>query len=589
MFLAVKVLTFFLSLLIFITFSPKLAQAQQTGSCISPGGSCTGGGAPCCNQAFVGYVCSSTSGGVCVENSSATPAGSTGCRPNGQSCSLGACCSNTCVGGLCQNPPPPPNNTVAPLTPSTLANFNAAPTCGQPGFYGLRADLSWQFFNPQPVGFILFRRVQLPNGSWGQWYALTGCFYGTNTFRDYYVYGGVGLQYQYQINAYGSYNCQTQPTNTYRPTTNPMMPIVNPNNLPDNCWPVTDLTVDGQKSGYDGTFYWTNYSSTPLLSWTTRWANSCRAETGPWCPPPYPNYNCGRNASGSERTTALTNNTGFGLMCTNVKNEGGPDAVNIKVGPEPFTTSATAGCSGTSQQVALSWKNLAGFTPIANTDRFIVNRNGSYVTTTTGYSYTDTGLSPSSTYTYQVIAERGTPSNGDGKAQPSSNTPSVVTPNCSPPDLKAAAGTTIPANPRVGMRVSFNGTVTNNGIGSAGPSRTRLEIRKGNTGNFSNCVTNTDSTQSCIDNTVRDQSTPGIAAGSNRSVGWSNAWTPTEADNYEFRIVADILGEVAETNEGADNISNIVPFTVEGALPAWIQTTSGDVHSNGNINIPGGP
>lgn len=57
-------------------------------------------------------------------------------------------------------------------------------------------------------------------------------------------------------------------------------------------------------------------------------------------------------------------------------------------------------------------------------------------------------------------------------------------------------------------------------------------------------------------------------------------WTPT-AGRYTFNITA------------IDNAGNIFTYNpvfdiTSGTLP-WIQTTSGDVHSNTRINAPGGP
>jgi hypothetical protein len=138
------------------------------------------------------------------------------------------------------------------------------------------------------------------------------------------------------------------------------------------------MTVDPSD---DCTFWYTNeyYSASSSYGWNTRIGHF----PGPSCPPP--------------------------------------------PAPGPFTV--TAGTT-TSTSVALSWTASSGATSYA------VLRNGAQVGTTSNLSYTDTGLAPSTTYSYSVVA-----SNGSGST-PSSNTVSGTTqagPPAAPTGLTATA------------------------------------------------------------------------------------------------------------------------------------------------------
>lgn len=64
---------------------------------------------------------------------------------------------------------------------------------------------------------------------------------------------------------------------------------------------------------------------------------------------------------------------------------------------------------------------------------------------------------------------------------------------------------------------------------------------------------------------------------------FSFSWTPTDPNTtYVFRITA---------TDNAGNVNSLCPvqsIAISPNVSTWIQIT-GDIHSNGNISIPGGP
>ncbi|TAL49357.1 hypothetical protein EPN83_01250 [Patescibacteria group bacterium] len=163
------------------------------------------------------------------------------------------------------------------------------------------------------------------------------------------------------------------------------------------------------------------------LSWSSFQATSCSASGG-W--------------SGSKTFTPdgtytqlgigpVTSNTAYSISCSG---NAGPaiDFVTVNVLPAP-TLIATTGtsCGG---QVDLSWNSVSGATG------YKIYRNGTFVIQVSGTSYTDTGLTPSTSYSYTVRTTNGTIDSLDSNTVSAVASAACVVPPPTPTGLTATPG-----------------------------------------------------------------------------------------------------------------------------------------------------
>ena len=119
-------------------------------------------------------------------------------------------------------------------------------------------------------------------------------------------------------------------------------------------------------------------------------------------------------------------------------------------------------------RVSLSW---AASTDNVGVTGYRVYRTSSLVTTLTGTSYTDTGLSPATTYAYQVVAIDAA-GNASSPASGSATTPSDTAP---PPPPPPPADTEAPSTPQnlvataaKGKKVQLSWNACTDNVGVAG-------------------------------------------------------------------------------------------------------------------------
>ena len=169
------------------------------------------------------------------------------------------------------------------------------------------------------------------------------------------------------------------------------------------------------------------------LEWTTSGVLSCTISSTDGAVAPTGITLIGNTASitsghpyfpttGTSRTFTVTCLTATGQVSDNV-------TVNIQqsgagLSAPTLTASTGAFCGG---QVSLSWNAVSGATS------YKIFRNGVQITTTTNLSFTDTGLTPSTSFSYSVVASDGT------NDSPVSNTSSAQS--------SAVCATGVPATP----------------------------------------------------------------------------------------------------------------------------------------------
>ncbi|MDH4055278.1 MAG: fibronectin type III domain-containing protein, partial [Gammaproteobacteria bacterium] len=108
--------------------------------------------------------------------------------------------------------------------------------------------------------------------------------------------------------------------------------------------------------------------------------------------------------------TGLAPNTGYAYTVAasdaagNVSAESAPVAVNTLASADtdpPTVPGNLAGTALSSSRISLTWSPSVDNVAVAG---YEIRRDGTLVTTVTGTSYTDTGLSPNTNYTYDVQA-----------------------------------------------------------------------------------------------------------------------------------------------------------------------------------------
>ncbi|MGE0354593.1 MAG: fibronectin type III domain-containing protein, partial [Gemmatimonadales bacterium] len=108
--------------------------------------------------------------------------------------------------------------------------------------------------------------------------------------------------------------------------------------------------------------------------------------------------------------------------------------------PDPSPPTAPTGLSASpvsSSRIDLSW-NAAG-DPESGVSRYRIYRDGLLADSSTTTSYADTGLTPSTTYTYTVSAVNGAGLEGPASAPAGATTPGDLTPPTAPTGLTATA------------------------------------------------------------------------------------------------------------------------------------------------------
>ena len=166
----------------------------------------------------------------------------------------------------------------------------------------------------------------------------------------------------------------------------------------------------------------------------------------------------GTTAGASYTDTGLTNGTAYSyaVVATNMTGSSLPTvAVSATPRPPAPTTPTAVSATAGNAQVALTWTGCASATS------YKVLRNGTQVATPTSTSFTDTGLTNGTTYSYTLVASNMTADSAASTAVTSTPKPPVP---ATPTGLTATAGVgqvslgwTAPAN-ATSYKVLRNGT-----------------------------------------------------------------------------------------------------------------------------------
>jgi chitinase len=124
-------------------------------------------------------------------------------------------------------------------------------------------------------------------------------------------------------------------------------------------------------------------------------------------------------------------------------------------------------------RVSLSW---AASTDNVGVTGYRILRNSALVTTVTGTGWTDTGLAPSTTYPYQVVALDAA-GNASTPASASATTPASPHADTTPP----SAPTNLSVTPGKGKKIVLAWTASTDNIGVAGYRVLRDETQVGQT------------------------------------------------------------------------------------------------------------
>jgi hypothetical protein len=196
------------------------------------------------------------------------------------------------------------------------------------------------------------------------------------------------------------------------------------------------------------------------LSWSTTNANSCTASGG---------WSGARLTSGSQSTGAITTTTSYTLTCTGPGGSIGNTATVTVAPPDtqaPTVPTGLAAPTITANSIALSWSASTDLPSPGGTGvgGYFLYRNGNtttpIATVGSGTAYTDSGLTASTTYAYQLAAfDKATPAN----VSVPSATLSVTTHSTAPPGWSNGDIGSVGA---AGSATLSNGTFTVSGSGA---------------------------------------------------------------------------------------------------------------------------
>ncbi|MBI4040098.1 hypothetical protein HY389_01955 [Candidatus Daviesbacteria bacterium] len=233
--------------------------------------------------------------------------------------------------------------------------------------------------------------------------------------------------------------------------------------------------------------------------------------------------------------------------------------------PGSVTLNASSACVGGSPGVNgspvvnLSWSQSP---PQTDTYTFVTNSSMSPNTFINTYSAADNSVAPGSNYNYYISAYQS----GFPVPNTSSNIVGVTTPWCdnSPPSAQVETVTNgscySPAgNPQLPNPIQVLATDTLSGVKRVSWSLTSSQGQ------------------------VVAQGNAVLVSGSANAGYWNISLTPPGIDTY-------LLSATAYDNDNNISAPSTISFSYANFCgKPYIQTNQGDVHSNQNINIPGGP
>jgi chitodextrinase len=217
--------------------------------------------------------------------------------------------------------------------------------------------------------------------------------------------------------------------------------------------------------------------------------------------------------------------------------------------------------STTPSSVGLSW---TASTPAANCtlQGYNIYRNGALDTTVTGTSYTDTGLTPSTAYSYTVAA---TDTSGHASAQ-SGSVSATTTADTSPPTVPSGLATTLITSHAVAL--SWNASTDNVGVAGYNIYRNGTKVGTSSGATYSDTGLSPNTTYTY---TVSAYDAAGNTSAASSSVQATTLTGPAA-------IVGDLNG---------DGVVNIVDLSI--LLSHWGNThataSQGDLNGDGVVNI----